>query len=428
MEPERPIEKLLRGYAKQRRESAGTPPSLHQVARRELLAEAARVHNPRRTGARWWLLLRSSWPRMAVGVGALGVLIVAAAVWTSSNYPKFRSSEFQMAKSEGIRSTGTATPLEKAAADRALAPTAKESFAERSAGSTATLASAATNEPVFEASPAAAVSAPAPVVKSIAKSDTSAVALRDQPTLRVTTAAPAAKREVAEAETKTFDKAKTEALSVSAPPVQAPVATDSMQAGTLLQAGRAGADQGRFGFGANTGASQQAASFFSNNNSNTLAALFTNQAPPPAKAPPTQVMAQFRVEQEGDVVRIIDNDGSVYTGSIEVTAASPPAAGVSATRLSVQRARAVETPQSVNPQAQNFYLQASGTNRTLNQKVVFTGNVFGNDLPAVANFQNQQPSLQNQRRQQQMLNLMRITGNARVGKGTDLRVEAVPVQ
>src|SRR5512135_2363570 len=96
MEPERPVEKLLRGYAKQRREQGGDPPPLHPVVRRQLLAEAAKVHGQRRSEPSWWLLLKGSWPRVAVGVAAMVVLIVGAAIWTSSDHSKTQTSELQM--------------------------------------------------------------------------------------------------------------------------------------------------------------------------------------------------------------------------------------------------------------------------------------------------------------------------------------------
>jgi hypothetical protein len=140
-------------------------------------------------------------------------------------------------------------------------------------------------------------------------------------------------------------------------------------------------------------------------------------------------MAQFRVEQDGAVVRIIDNDGSIYTGSLqeaEMPTAVKPAPTVAMN--SAQRRRALQAPQLRPDQAQNFLLEVIGTNRTLNQKVVFSGNLVGNQISLSGTTQNQQALQQNQKLQQQLSNVLRISGNARVGTSTDQPVEAVPLQ
>ncbi|HHY84255.1 MAG TPA: hypothetical protein GYA07_01780 [Verrucomicrobia bacterium] len=71
MEPERPIEKLLRAFAQKRREQAGEPFELHPVNRRLLQDEVARF---RRTGraASWWGWIRN--PRFASALAAAVVL------------------------------------------------------------------------------------------------------------------------------------------------------------------------------------------------------------------------------------------------------------------------------------------------------------------------------------------------------------------
>ncbi len=99
----------------------------------------------------------------------------------------------------------------------------------------------------------------------------------------------------------------------------------------------------------------------------------------------------FRLEQTGDQIRVIDSDGSIYAGSLETTpvpAQSTEALLVAGNRkaqeadqeskhlaegaaLAVQpgAAPAVVTP----PAGQNYFFRVSGTNRTLQQLVVFSG-------------------------------------------------------
>src|SRR5213594_2588741 len=80
MEPERPIEKLLRASANKRRGDAGQPLDLHPATRRLLQGEAARkfgkAEDQTRSPSRWFA---GVWPRFAWGLGVFAVL--AMAVW-----------------------------------------------------------------------------------------------------------------------------------------------------------------------------------------------------------------------------------------------------------------------------------------------------------------------------------------------------------
>jgi hypothetical protein len=163
--------------------------------------------------------------------------------------------------------------------------------------------------------------------------------------------------------------------------------------------------------------------------------LFRNQMPIGGQtAPaPASVMTQFRVEQDGAVVRIIDNDESIYTGSLqeaEMPTAPQPAPTVALNTAQKSRSLAAPQPRPDLAQnlTQNFRLEVSGTNRTLNQKVVFSGNLVGNQISLSSFAQNQQAARQNQKLQQQLSNVMRISGNVRVGTGANQPVEAVPLQ
>ena len=85
MEPERPIEKLLRACARKRRDEAGPPFELHPATRRWLQGEVARrfgrLHPaPGRLGrsGRWF------WPKLAWGLGVITVLAMALALLVPS--------------------------------------------------------------------------------------------------------------------------------------------------------------------------------------------------------------------------------------------------------------------------------------------------------------------------------------------------------
>lgn len=104
----------------------------------------------------------------------------------------------------------------------------------------------------------------------------------------------------------------------------------------------------------------------------------TTNPPPGAVAP---MFSSFQVEQTGKNLKVLDRDGSVYLGTIVAQtnvarpAATPQAgqaiqSGLAVTRQRVQEA--VPTPAN----ALEFNISVRGTNRTLGQDVVLTGQMF----------------------------------------------------
>src|SRR6266567_1889044 len=80
MEPERPIEKLLRAWAKKRRQDAVPPLELHPATRRMLQGEVTRKFGKaeRKSGS-FFEMLVALWPRFVWGLGVFAVL--AAVAW-----------------------------------------------------------------------------------------------------------------------------------------------------------------------------------------------------------------------------------------------------------------------------------------------------------------------------------------------------------
>src|SRR5215471_16496198 len=97
MEPERPIEKLLRDWANKRRRDTDPPPELHPATRRLLQGEVARKFgaDQRQTRTSWFAAF---WPRFAWALGVFAVL--ATAVWLVA--PPFgeRNRRGMLAKSD----------------------------------------------------------------------------------------------------------------------------------------------------------------------------------------------------------------------------------------------------------------------------------------------------------------------------------------
>ncbi len=100
----------------------------------------------------------------------------------------------------------------------------------------------------------------------------------------------------------------------------------------------------------------------------------------PAQAVP--VLVNFQVQQNGNAVRVVDADGSVYDGSLlpeSAVAQNEPApaattAPPAAAPAQVERAKSIAS-RDESQTAQNYFFRVTGTNQTLKQNVVFAGNL-----------------------------------------------------
>src|ERR1041385_4519628 len=105
MNDERPIEKLLRRYARKRRDEAGAPLELHPATRRRLQGEVVRQFPKPATErggsfAVWFTVLRRRWIYATAAVGIV-LLVVGVLLWPSQ--PEgfgTKPQELALAKSE----------------------------------------------------------------------------------------------------------------------------------------------------------------------------------------------------------------------------------------------------------------------------------------------------------------------------------------
>jgi hypothetical protein len=96
------------------------------------------------------------------------------------------------------------------------------------------------------------------------------------------------------------------------------------------------------------------------------------------------VLNSFQLAQNGRQIRVVDADGSIYDGAIEQSpgeAAARSGIALQTTPAELKKNNEPETRRSVTsatpgelPEAQNVFFRVAGTNRTLNQLVVFEGN------------------------------------------------------
>jgi len=165
--------------------------------------------------------------------------------------------------------------------------------------------------------------------------------------------------------------------------------------------------------------------------------------------PMPNVLSSFQFEQIGQQIRIVDDDGSTYEGQIETPRPVAAAVGKTATQSAADELKkfpaedaaptrnpAVPTD-GANALGQNLWFRVSGTNRTLNQPVVFVGNLLAADtnLPSINGAQAgvtlAQPSvavpLPNAAAQSQvLLQNARVQGQATVGANSRIEINAVP--
>jgi hypothetical protein len=133
------------------------------------------------------------------------------------------------------------------------------------------------------------------------------------------------------------------------------------------------------------------------------------------------VLNTFQVQQEGSEIRVLDADGSTYTGKIEQLAKSAELDSRIAARRDAAKqtrsyaAKATRENESAVPQS---YFRAAGFNVSLKKTLVFEGNYA--ELPA------QQPATANDReRAEQSLDRARIVGTVRVNGEAPVEVDAV---
>src|SRR6266850_5850783 len=99
MEPERPIEKLLRAFSKKRRDELGAPMEMHPATKRALQAEVARQF-PRKDRRGLLSSLTQFWPRFAWATALIIAIGLAATLWFENRRPN--QPGFTMAKNDRL--------------------------------------------------------------------------------------------------------------------------------------------------------------------------------------------------------------------------------------------------------------------------------------------------------------------------------------
>jgi hypothetical protein len=148
---------------------------------------------------------------------------------------------------------------------------------------------------------------------------------------------------------------------------------------------------------------------------------FRNTAQQVSRA--ANVLNTFQVQQEGNEIRVVDADGSTYTGKIEQLAKNAELDS----RMSSQRYAAKQTAKHVDqavsqsksaiPQS---YFHATGYNVSLKKTLVFEGN-----YAAPSQQQSAMATSNDRERAEQSRDRARIVGTVRVSGETPIEVDAI---
>lgn len=143
------------------------------------------------------------------------------------------------------------------------------------------------------------------------------------------------------------------------------------------------------------------------------------------------VLNTFRVEQDGSNIKVIDADGSTYTGTLRLVARPAPAAAAPAAKKAAPAGTAPRAASVAEPDARpqeprpeslpnEFSFRATGYNATLKKQVVFEGDYIAPGAPPAAEL-----SQTGGARQRRAEPAARVVGKAKVAGGPAVPVDAV---
>jgi hypothetical protein len=128
------------------------------------------------------------------------------------------------------------------------------------------------------------------------------------------------------------------------------------------------------------------------------------------------VLNTFQVQQEGNEIRVLDADGSTYTGKIEQSAKSAELdSRITARRDAAKQTRSYAAVRENESAAPESYFRATGFNVSLKKTLVFEGNYAGApaEQPAKAT-SNDRERAESSRERARIVGTVRVNGEAPV--------------
>ncbi len=381
-EPKKPIEQMLEALAKARRAEFGEDPKMPNPMRARLHEEIARVGAAEEENLESrpsWVTM--FWPRLTVAAALATLLVLIPAIWWNQSHPLAESGDLALRDRTAAAGNGpnAVVPAEDTLA-KAPVVSATEPTVNLADNSQIKVEPAST-----PASEAEALASSARVAQGRAATELPRQVTKDEIASAKIQAAPAAAPAAGG-----DSKAKSDTMAAAAPPVTQPSSADSL------------------------GMTQQ----FSQQSG---IQSFRNKAQVSRSA---NVLNTFQVQQEGSEIRVLDADGSTYTGKVEQLAKSEELDSRITTRRDTAKQtrsyaadKAADENESAAPQS---YFRATGFNVSLKKTLVFEGNYA--QPPA------QQPAAgraNDRERSEQTRDRARIVGTVRVNGEAPVEVDAV---
>jgi hypothetical protein len=379
-EPKKPIEQMLEALAKTRRAQFGDDPKMPNPMRARLHEEIARTgaaDDERVESRASWVTM--FWPRLTVAAALATLIVLVPAIWWNRSHPLAESGDLALRDRTAGAADGLnpAVPVEDTVAKApALSAIEPVNLADNSQIKV---------EPASTpASEAEALASSARVAQGRAATELPTQVTKDEiASAKIQSAPEAASAAVPDA------KAKSDTIAAAAPPVAQP-----SLAGSLGMTQQFSQQSGIQSFRNKTQVSRAA-----------------------------NVLNTFQVKQEGIEIRVLDADGSTYTGKIEQLANNAELDSRIAARRDAAKqtrryaAKAAPENESAAPQS---YFRATGYNVSLKKTLVFEGNYAA--PPA------QQPATvtaNDRERSEQSRDRARIVGTVRVNGEAPVEVDAI---
>jgi hypothetical protein len=348
------IENVLRAFAKKRREQAEFDFEMHSATRTVLHKEIAKQWAPSgpalSPNSSWAGWLASYWPRLAFGTGMAAVLAVSCYVWVLN--PALDSSHASL-ESQPERFT----LLSHAPVDAPLPRHADPNL--------------------LEDVPAEPRSASSPLPKTADNVSSPRQNLYSVPDAAgpLDTLAEAGKRKIEPAASPSlqtppsFSSAPTPE-AYGRPSLPAPSAAAELEAFPVAR----GIVQLSHDFGIGESG---ALSVPSGLRPESERLSFVQTVSQGSKLAENIVLSSFSIERNGDEIRIIDADGSVYKGKVTENRSD---------YSSIQARRAIMNSPESTQSLDRFFIRAQGTNQTLQQPVEVTGEIIPGIPPRARSF------------------------------------------
>lgn len=387
MEPERRIEKWLRAFAKKRREQAGPPLELRPATRERLQREVARQSEEKSRSSLWSLFFGSR-PRLVFAACFTALAVCGLFLWHESSAPPPAQLAMNQVSERESLSREAIPPV-------AAPPAASAEPADDN------------RKFLKQEMPVPTAPAVPPTVVSANRAVTTAPMVVNSPTTRDRAQSSQAQQQTAANKatatagpTVTIFKNKTDAdsLTVAGSRAASKDTSGTLASAAIPQGSNLVAGEFAFNTDQQTSEAKVAPQKSAAPSASTGVALFSVAKPTTnsistmtasqsfnrvelasarrnatfATAASTPVLLSFRVEQNGSEMKIIDADGSIYTGSVQIAQQEP--SGVAIASAAPQNTPASRLMRGLAPSSQTYFFRVAGTNRNLNQNVVFSGN------------------------------------------------------